>query len=278
MLGAFSAHAQCMNGTMSSMGTLFKSTGNPGLDRAFNEEAQALSYALGVHPDLYGLDDRQAKNAYADCQHNRVLFGMRLLREELWSMDKGPLAIAGIMAHEFSHILQCEKDSPLERQNRELQADFLAGWYLRNIKGATGISVSGFARSLWEKGDTNFTSPLHHGTSEQRTRAMAAGFNTITSDGDEAYEASLAYFRGDSPRPSPIPSPPRMCEQRVPCQHPVLVTNVVECVHPIPCQHVFMTPMGPRTVHPADPQHPMGDPVRSMVPEHNFDTIFVPCN
>jgi hypothetical protein len=245
-----------------------------------NQEASTIGMAFGVTPDLYALNDSSSANAYADCDGHRVMFGLRLLSEELGNPANGPLAVAGIMAHEFGHIFQCDKSSPLREKNRELQADFLAGWYLHNAKAAYGLDISGFARSVWSKGDYQFTSPLHHGTPDERVRAMAAGFRTDTTDADEAYDASLKYFHvpREGEREDPVPLPkPRMCRQQVPCVHPTQITRVVECTHPVPCQHVFMTPYGPRTAHQADPMHPYGDPVILTVPQHEFDVVEGPC-
>ena len=82
--------------------SIFSTTGSPSLDRAFNHEAERLSRTFGVTPRLGVLDDRMASNAVAFCgmgPFGTVAFGLRLLHEELWRMDRGPAAIAGVLAH-----------------------------------------------------------------------------------------------------------------------------------------------------------------------------------
>lgn len=274
LVGIPYAIASCLNAPSGTTGRAFKTTGDPSLDSAINGEAGTIASAFGVTPQLYTLDDSQSSNAYADCNNNRVFIGLRLLREELWSMDKGTLAVAGIMAHEFTHIYQCAVGGTLTGSKMELQADYMAGWYMRHAKSSYGLDISGFARSLWQKGDYNFRDPTHHGTPTQRVGAMAEGFNNNTSSASQAFEDSVAYLTGGDGGgylPDPYTKSTKTCECKVTCTHLVECTHRTSCTHMttttqiIVCQHPIMTPYG------LMPAHPNGDIMPMTVPAHDYD-------
>ncbi len=260
------AVAQCLTSSTSEAGGKFKTTGDVNLDATINGEASSLSQAFGVTPSLYTLDDSQASNAFANCGDNVVMIGLRLLREELWSMDRGGLAVAGIMAHEFTHIYQCSHGGGLSTRDMELQADYMAGWYLKHQKSVYGLDVTGFARSLWSKGDYNFRESTHHGTPDQRVGAMAAGFGDSTTSTSTAFAHSVTFLGYDGGM-----GPTTTCEKRVTCTHLVTCQHTMTCQHPvmttrvIECQHPVMTPYG------LAPYHPSGDLVQELVPTHNYD-------
>jgi hypothetical protein len=299
-LGTFPyvAWAQCVGGSLQGGGiVLFKTTGDAALDATINGEANTLASVFGVAPTLFTMDDQQSANAFANCSAGQVLIGLRLLREQLWRMEYGPLAVAGIMAHEFTHIYQCNHSVGLNTTKKELQADYMAGWYLKREKVVYGLDVSGFARSVWSMGDYNFRDPAHHGTPDQRVAAMTAGFNDSAATVSTAYANSVRYLNGGTPEPccgppTPQPEPePKTCKRTVPCGHPMpcrhrvtVEIDRIVCQHPVPCRHPVMTPYGVLPAHNADPMH-LYDPVMGTIPahpegdaRHESDVIEVPCD
>jgi hypothetical protein len=112
-------------------------------------------------------------------------------------MNKGGYAVAGIMAHEFAHILQFDKESELSGKARELHADFMAGYYLGKKSYFAPTNVRAFAVSLFEKGDYAFRSPSHHGTPQERVNAMVAGVQSANLDLDDAYETGERFVSGN---------------------------------------------------------------------------------
>lgn len=188
-----STSAQCLSNSPVSSGRLIKTTGNPDLDMRFNQEATMIYSVFGVNPNLFIFDDGRSPNAYASPEitlpgyTGTVYFGTSLLRSELWSMSKGGHAVAGIMAHEFAHILQLRANSRLSGRARELHADFLAGYYLGRKSYFLPTDIRGFANSLFEKGDHAFWSREHHGTPHERVNAMVAGFQSANADLRSAY-------------------------------------------------------------------------------------------
>ena len=190
--------AQCVQGSFEP-GRIFKSTGDPALDQKFNIEGNYIFRAFGVNPNMFVFDDSGSPNAIAvpDAQTlqgytGSVFFGRELLRDELWASEKGEAAVAGIMAHEFAHILQAKNGSRLRTPARELHADYMAGYYLGRKAYLVPSGVENFAKSLFEKGDYNFTSPQHHGTPEQRVAALQAGYSNATAS------LAIAYRNGEN--------------------------------------------------------------------------------
>ena len=189
-------HAQCMQANL-NVGQRFKSTGLPQLDHRFNVEASMLCMLFKVNPNLFIFDDLGSPNAFASPEGptGTVCFGIGFIVNELWSMNKGEHALAGIMAHEFAHILQLKERCPLplRGKHRELHADFLAGYYLSRKGYFTQINILAFAYSLFEKGDYYFWSPVHHGTPHERVGAMVEGFKYGGQPLPNAYYSGMIY-------------------------------------------------------------------------------------
>jgi len=178
------AQADCLVGNGFQSGATFKTSGVPELDLRFNQEAGMIASVFGVTPNMFFIEDGSNPNAFAAPKislpgyFGTVFFGFRLVRDQLWQSEMGGHAVAGIMAHEFTHILQFRRSSKLSGMYRELHADYMAGYYLGRKSYFTPVDIRPFARSLFALGDSAFWSPDHHGTPEQRVRAMVAGFGS----------------------------------------------------------------------------------------------------
>lgn len=200
---AQSVSAQCLQSVpMQVANRVTKTTGNPGLDSMFNGEANSLKDEFGVNPNMLLLDDSMGANASASCADTMpgyfgtVQFGVRLIAGELWRMDHGPVAVQGIMAHEWAHVLQCRLHSDLVGKDKELHADFMAGYYLSKRSTIARGNLGGFARSLFEKGDYNFRDPNHHGTPDERVTVMVAGYSCHANRLADAYEEGERLVKG----------------------------------------------------------------------------------
>lgn len=208
--------AQCSNFNASDFGdrNLYKTTGDYALDQKFNSEQISLQAFFNVDVDLFMIDDAKSPTAWANCDHpggskhydGIVAFGFNMLKYQLWG-NKGEVAVAGVLAHEFAHVYQCVVNTPFNRSNhrRELQADFLAGYYLASKDYISAERMKEFARSLAEAGGDDYTSPKHHGTSEQRVSIMYEGYNSKHLTLYQAYKKSIeilntaGYKKGGSP-------------------------------------------------------------------------------
>ncbi len=162
-------------------------------------EAQLLAQVTQLSPGFSLFNDADAPNAYATPEpllgrpDGSVLFGISLLAEQLYSHQFWGAAIAGIMAHEWGHIAQFMSGIKRPTPQMELQADFLAGWYMgyKHVNGFATVMISGLADSLYSKGDYYFWSEQHHGTPMQRRDAMMQGYDLARSDPQLQYQEAL---------------------------------------------------------------------------------------
>lgn len=182
---------------------LSTTTGNANLDQVINLDMYSLYDLFDVRANIYMYSDNEGPNAMASPSvsdirfpNGTVLLGSNLLIKEFEnSQTKLLFSIPAILAHEMGHILQFKLGSQLSVTQKELQADFLAGYYLRvrssRIPAAT-LPEEAF-KSFFDKGDYEFNNPNHHGTKEQRLAAIKAGYKCNAMDLDELYETSKVY-------------------------------------------------------------------------------------
>ncbi|MBF0612581.1 MAG: hypothetical protein G8345_13355 [Magnetococcales bacterium] len=186
-------------------------SGNDRLDRSLGILLADMASKMGVRPGFAYMDDGDSPNAFAiDASwlpHTKgtVLFGRNLLQKNLARDIHGDMLVMGICAHEFGHIVQYDYDVSDRLQKRqtthrlmELHADFLSGYYvgLRNFDYSKQQMIS-LGRAWEELGDSNFTDPDHHGTSQERIAAMEQGYLTATQRKApirEAIRAGLHYL------------------------------------------------------------------------------------
>ena len=112
-------------------------------------------------------------------------FLIREFRESFGSQ----MSVPAILAHEYAHALQYRKGSSLGNGVRkELQADFMAGWYIAyRCRCLAPQDVNTAFNSFYRKGDDkDFFDPTHHGRSIDRYNAAIAGYNYFN-------EVSLRY-------------------------------------------------------------------------------------
>lgn len=158
-----------------------RTTGDHVLDSQLSAERFRASDVFGLQP---GLAIIEGGNAYAmpesliDNTDGTVLFGRTLVSDE-WRKCGGT-AVAGIIAHEFGHILQffsglyslLTDHQPTQRL-AELHADYMAGYYL-GLQRSIHTDIVAVLDSLKE--DTDFSNEYHHGTPSNRKDAMMAGY------------------------------------------------------------------------------------------------------
>lgn len=98
----------------------------------------------------------------------------------------------GILSHEWAHQIQInyfpEFEPPFgyssaETRIVELEADFMAGYYMTHKRGATynWKRVEQFFLLFYQAGDCAFEDELHHGTPQERMAATRAGYELAAS-------------------------------------------------------------------------------------------------
>jgi hypothetical protein len=165
-----------------SSGPWTYTTGDARLDARLRAEATSLARVFGVLPNLVLFEDAQSPNAYASeratapLADGTVAIGLTLIARELGQGERGEQAVASILAHEWSHILQIRQRCTLVGTARELHADFLAGYYLGRRYGGVADAVVAAGRAVYRQGDYLFGDGNHHGTPIERVQALMQGF------------------------------------------------------------------------------------------------------
>jgi len=263
VLGGDAAVAgRCLSAEEAGRDRFFDTTGDAALDAQIAREAETLHRLFGVKPDVRILDDRAVPNAWASLGSvvpdtlGTVALGRRLLREQIYLGDHKDVALAGVLAHEFAHILQWRLGCRLVGRARELHADYLAGWYLaRRQPGPfkSARKLRAFAKKLHAKGDHALASPQHHGTPNERVAALMLGHHNAVAKLEVALRAGEGFVaRGPlralekdvQLRRSPIwdrvqvPCTHRTaCAHRMACTHQIACEHLKECEHKSPCVH-----------------------------------------
>jgi hypothetical protein len=126
---------------------IIRTTGNRDLDRALDRSLVRMSTTFGIDP-VFGFFEDKQPNAFAAPESNDlsrtgiVLFGRNLFND-LQATDPSGVSVLGVAAHEFAHIWQFHSgyykvirgNGPTVKR-LELNADFLAGYYLGLRKSA----------------------------------------------------------------------------------------------------------------------------------------------
>jgi hypothetical protein len=200
-----------MTGNMSigSVGSIrLNKTGNQNLDEGMHKSCNQLRAKFNVRAIAVLLNESGGPNAFASPHvfpdviqaggadpdtypDGTVFLGVKLLQSELRSGRK--YAILAILAHEYAHLMQNNRDFPFDGMWKELHADYMGGWYLGSLRLAHPEVVYQAFESLVRKGDYNFNSPDHHGTPRQRGAAFVAGYKA-GGTADAAYRRGLNYI------------------------------------------------------------------------------------
>jgi len=135
------------------------------------------------------------------------------------------VAVNGIMAHELAHLLQKKKRCLLRGKERELNADFLAGWALTNRvfyryhlldlwkKQASDVAMasSKLSDTFAKLGDDRLVSQDSymsnpHGLGDERYRVIQSGVTLEGRDLDAAYEEGVQFVSNTPFTPIPLAS------------------------------------------------------------------------
>ncbi len=202
-------HSQCYRtNDVSYYGTaVAKTTNNVLLDNILNTEYSMLTKVFQVNLDFYILDDSEGSNAYftSRCSGDKcdgsILLGTNLMSEEI-SKSSGPESIKAIMAHEFGHALQNLMGWGGIGKQKELHADFLAGYYIGLKSYIIRQNVDMFTKQFFSIGDNDFFSIYHHGTSKERACSFLEGYLCATTRNYniyQAYNAGIDYINLNTP-------------------------------------------------------------------------------
>jgi len=193
--------------------TLYSTSGNVAIDQITGKELMFLKQSFLVSPIFFFYDDRDGKNAIASEQitnnfapDGTVIFGKRLFNSEMIK-SYGGSTIPIIIAHEFGHLVDYKYGAltHVSTKKKELFADYLAGMYMFiRIQVLGYVDIYAAIKSFESLGDTDFGNVDHHGTPEERSEALIAGFEEIKSNAargkylnlNECIELAKEYIDG----------------------------------------------------------------------------------
>jgi hypothetical protein len=177
-VGCFTAanvNAPTMCGLIGSFGNPLADQGlfqEVGIQRGFWSGIPVRSVA--VMNDC-GPDSRNAK---ADPVTRDIYFGYYMFNT-LVAQHGNTLPAAGVLAHEWGHQVQFSFQwisNPVRPM--ELEADAFSGFYMALAKGWAWSYMNTYFQAVYGFGDTNFSSPGHHGTPDERLAMARVGFDT----------------------------------------------------------------------------------------------------
>jgi hypothetical protein len=190
-------------------------SGDPDFDYALAQTLSMLYHAFGVLPGFAYYDDQDERNANAlavpvnwlNRDDGTVLLGVNLLKKLRRNGESPEVAVATVCSHEFGHVLQFKNDliSQVDAGHKtvkrsELQADYFAGYFAGLRKRARpSYPAAVAALTQYNFGDTAFNQPDHHGTFEERGKAVVLGFEASYHDSKsltEAIQESTTYVKG----------------------------------------------------------------------------------
>lgn len=199
---SFSLHSQCSGhiGDLHGNKVGNHSTNDPAIDEILYETREELHSTFGVRADFYFHEDIEKLEVVTLCSaansefyDGTIRFGKNLLNNELWTRDFGEHSAIALLAHAYAHIYQCKINTSLKTWKRELQADFLAGYFIgrNSYKQKYDIAIIPFATNLY-KGD--WYNPFYYGMPVERSKAMIDGYHNAQLSMEKAYKKSLHYF------------------------------------------------------------------------------------
>lgn len=172
-------------------------SGDHAFDKALGRQLVKLAKLFEVYPGFGYMNETGSKNANASREsriygtNGTVLFGLKLLHETLGMGQGGDIAVLGICAHEFAHIFQFFSPGGYEKTLRsihptvkllELHADYMSGYFIGYLKQERPqIYLQTLGKLFYSLGDMEFGDPNHHGTPEERVRAIETGYKTAWS-------------------------------------------------------------------------------------------------
>lgn len=186
--------------------TRSSSSGDDKFDAALIDELKVI---VQVFPDINpGFQFVDARNAFTTTERTypgtegTVWIGKSfVLRLKDQSFDGG-IAVAGVLAHECTHVYQLAHASLLQELLKgqtngvlaELHADFMSGYYLALKRNVMPESLATVQRVFIYPGAYNRADPLYHGSPGLRGAALDTGY-FVGKDGRTFAEASIIGAR-----------------------------------------------------------------------------------
>lgn len=157
---------------------------------ALADELLAISAALSTVPEspFFSVDGFATSG-------NLIVIGDGLVQMLSEAGTQQDIVWTGVLAHEWAHQIQFDNytawypngaanNLPEATRYTELEADFMAAYYMTHKRGATynWKRVEQFFNLFFQIGDCYFNSNGHHGTPDQRMAAAYLGYETASKE------------------------------------------------------------------------------------------------
>lgn len=194
---------------------LLDTSGDKNLDRILAAEMIEQSRFFGMQPG-FKLYSGGVENAVATTRvevpgtRGTIRYHLGMMQGQLKGSQWGGAVVAGIIAHEFTHIFQfyTEYAARLEALHKtvkfqELHADYISAFYMAKKYVAEKVKLDEYFDAFYELGDYQFNDKDHHGTKEERYFAVKSGHNLSLMNKDQNIQFAAAqgeallkeYFR-----------------------------------------------------------------------------------
>ena len=204
---------------------LLATTGSDALDAAAESVARRAARAFKLEPSNPpafkflasgapgGEGFARPNGVYAPKSVGLVAVSVDLLRESAYTSPAANsvpteemrlLAFEVIVGHEFAHIFQSRRSymqllraSDDTGKNIELQADFLAGWFMAQRHELRPDVLRFVADVLFTRGDQDVGQAGHHGTKPERFGAVLQGYlrSQHNDNADAAGDLAIEYLK-----------------------------------------------------------------------------------
>ncbi|MCD8539495.1 MAG: hypothetical protein LRY55_06770 [Leadbetterella sp.] len=165
-------------------------TGNADMDNAIRREVGILRNSFDINCAVWLFDDEDSPNADASNRitdymkpDGTIRLGYNMMQKQLGYSNWGG-TIPFILAHEFGHVKAFKNNwnfrgDDYTVKKDELFADFCAGLYMWDRQFFLTTDIQSTIRAFIDLGDTEFTNRNHHGTPEERMKALIAGYHYL---------------------------------------------------------------------------------------------------
>jgi hypothetical protein len=209
LAGAYLDRAMADADAKATLKNLIPHSASEMLDYAFAQALAEIGARFEVRPDfsyVYEIGD-EGINAFAtdhvltQGRDGTVLFGLKMLGHLLGQPQHGDVAVMAVAAHEFGHIVAMKRGLNAQLEPDETQpfraeqfADFMSGAFAGfRHRDEPNFPAVVFATTMRGLGGL---SRQTHGTSEERGRAVLAGYRASSEAShalDDVVDAGFHY-------------------------------------------------------------------------------------
>jgi hypothetical protein len=188
----------CMFGTMANIPTSFPAGS---VSQQDNNMLADILRTYNIDARVFYISQSYDLQAFASRPEgkNTIYFGEAIVGTETGDSYWGDIPVRGILAHECAHLVQFASAAGVSKF-RELEADFVAGFYLGVLCRKDNFDMESFISSIWGRGYvTEAKAQYSHGTPRQRAQCIRRGFEGGYQETIRTIAEAMAQSRAYAP-------------------------------------------------------------------------------